>query len=301
MLLTGHEAEIYSCSFSPNGEHLASGSFERNILLWNVYGDCKNWNTLKGHTGAVLQVQWSRDSQQVYSASADMTVGVWDAQSGDRVRKCKGHTSFVTALARNRRGQELLVSGGDDGAVLVWDPREKNAVDRLATQYPVTAVEFDASGDCVFVGSIDNNITTYDLRKKQALYTLSGHTDTITGIKLNPDGTHLLSNGMDNTVRIWDVKPFAAASRLVKTLDGAPHDFSKNLVRPCWSRTGRYVACGAGDRTVVVWDTVSKNILYKLPGHRGTINDVDWHPTDNILVSCSTDKTMFLGEVDVAE
>ena len=37
---------------------------------------------------------------------------------------------------------------------------------------------------------------------------MKGHKETITGLSLSPDGNYLLSNSMDNTVRIWDVKPF---------------------------------------------------------------------------------------------
>lgn len=35
---------------------------------------------LNGHKNAVLEVQWTYDSAQIVSASADKTVGVWDAQ-----------------------------------------------------------------------------------------------------------------------------------------------------------------------------------------------------------------------------
>jgi Prp8 binding protein len=134
------------------------------------------------------------------------------------------------------------------------------------------------------------------------LYELQGHQDTPVGIRLSPDGNSLLSNSLDNTVRIWDVKPFSAISgRCMATLHGAPHDFSQNLIRPCWSPQGRYVACGAGDRTVVVWDVFSQKILYKLPGHKGTVTDVDWHVSEPILASGSIDGDLFLGELDVNE
>ena len=31
MLLSGHTGEVFSCSFSPDGQHLASGSYDKNI------------------------------------------------------------------------------------------------------------------------------------------------------------------------------------------------------------------------------------------------------------------------------
>ncbi|KAI9145424.1 WD40-repeat-containing domain protein [Paraphysoderma sedebokerense] len=301
MQLTGHEGEVFSAKFSPTGEHIASGSFDRNIFLWNVYGDCKNWCVLNGHANAVLEVQWSRDSKIVYSASADKSLGIWDVETATRLKKCKGHTSIVNSCCPNRRGPELLLSGGDDGFLNIWDARQKNPVDTMESGYPITAVSFSEAGDVVFSGGIDNDITAWDLRKQEPIYKLYGHNDTIAGMRLSHDGNYLLSNSMDNTVKIWDVKPFAVADRCLKSFEGAPHDYSKQLIRPCWSPSGRYVACGSADRSVVVWDTVNRQILYKLPGHKGVVTEVDWHPKEAVIVSSSMDRTMFLGELEVDE
>ncbi len=61
MLLTGHEGEIYCSKFSPRGDILASGGFDRKLLLWNVYGECENWASLTGHGGAIMDLQFSND------------------------------------------------------------------------------------------------------------------------------------------------------------------------------------------------------------------------------------------------
>jgi Prp8 binding protein len=105
------------------------------------------------------------------------------------------------------------------------------------------------------------------------VYTLEGHTDSITGLRISPDGTNLLSNSFDNTLRIWDVKPFAPdGDRLIRTLSGAPQGFEKNLIRPCYSPDGDFIACGSADRSVVVW--YGDRLVYKLPGHKGCVNQV---------------------------
>ncbi|ORX78344.1 WD40 repeat-like protein [Basidiobolus meristosporus CBS 931.73] len=299
MLLNGHQGEVLTCKFDPTGEHIASGAFDGNIFLWNTYGDCVNYGVLKGHTGAVLEVQWSQDSKNVYSASADKSVGIWDVNTGVRIKRFRGHNSFVNSCAPQHKfaGSNVVVSGSDDRTVKIWDIRQKNAVDTLEQDYQVTAVTFSEAGDMVYTGSLDNKITAWDVRKKEIAYVMEGHEDTISGIRLSPDGSYLLSNAMDNTVRIWDVKPFAAANRLLKIFEGAPHGFEKNLIKPAWSPDGDRIACGSGDRTAVVWDVTTRKILYKLPGHKGCVNEVDFHPKEPILVSCSTDKSLFVGEI----
>lgn len=55
----------------------------------------------------------------IFSASTDKTVAVWDIESGDRLRKLKGHQTFVNAINPARRGPQLLCTGSDDGTVKV--------------------------------------------------------------------------------------------------------------------------------------------------------------------------------------
>ncbi|KAI8368956.1 WD40-repeat-containing domain protein [Blakeslea trispora] len=297
MQLTGHSGEIYTCEFDPSGEYIASAGFDRQILLWNTYGEVKNYGILKGHANAIMELHWSRDGSQIFSCSADKTVGIFDAKTGERVRRWRGHSAVVNSCQVVRRGPELVVSGSDDGTVKMWDNRTKEAVYTFEHDYPVTSVSFSDAGDMVFAGGLDNEIHAWDVRKQQSIYTLKGHADTVTGMALSPDGSHLLTNAMDNTVRMWDIKPFAPTDRCLKIFEGAPHGYEKNLIRPCWSTDGTQLACGSADRTVVIWQTESRKILYKLPGHKGCVNDVDWHPKEPIVMSASTDKTMFLGEV----
>ncbi|KAF3660345.1 hypothetical protein FXO38_12188 [Capsicum annuum] len=57
MLLSGHQSAVYAMKFNPAGTIIASGSHDKEILLWNVHGDCKNFMVLKEHKNAVLDVQ----------------------------------------------------------------------------------------------------------------------------------------------------------------------------------------------------------------------------------------------------
>jgi len=126
---------------------------------------------------------------------------------------------------------------------------------------------------------------------------LEGHEDTVTGVRLSPDGSYLLTNAMDNTVRIWDVRPFVKGHRNIKIFQGIQHNYEKTLLRCAWSPDGSKISAGSADRFVYIWDTASRRILYKLPGHRGSVNEVDFHPKEPIVASCSNDQTIYLGEI----
>ncbi|KAF1825659.1 U5 snRNP-specific protein-like factor [Dissoconium aciculare CBS 342.82] len=299
MELSGHSGEIFCARFDPTGAHIASGSMDRSILLWNTSGECANYRLLTGHKSAVLDLQWSRDSQVLYSAGADAHVSSWNVETGERIRRHVGHEEVINCLDVSRRGEEFLASGGDDGSISLWDPRQKAAIDYIETDYPITALCLgDAGGNELFSGAVDNIIQVWDLRMKKTVYSLTGHADTITSLTISPDGQTLLSNSHDSTVRTWDVRPFAPEDRSVRTLDGAQAGLEKNLIRACWDPSeGKRVAVGGGDGTATVWDVQSGRLLHKLPGHKGTVNDVRISPDGSMILSASTDKTMLLGEL----
>ncbi|XP_068707210.1 U5 small nuclear ribonucleoprotein 40 kDa protein-like [Montipora capricornis] len=297
MLLSGHEGEVFTARFHPSGDTLASAGFDRLIYLWNVYGDCENFAVLKGHTGAVMELHFSLDGSTMFTASTDKTLGIWDFETGARIKKLKGHSSFVNSCFPSRRGPQYIVSGADDCTVKLWDTRKRGCTQTFQNIYQVTAVSFNDTSDQIISGGIDNEIKVWDLRKNDVLYKMSGHTDTVTGLRLSPDGSFILSNAMDNTVRMWDIRPFAPLERCLKVFTGAQHNFEKNLIKCSWSPDGLMISSGSADRFVYVWDTNSRRILYKLPGHDGSVNDVDFHPNELILMSCGSDKKIYLGEL----
>jgi Prp8 binding protein len=188
----------------------------------------------------------------------------------------------VNAISASKGGTELIASVSDDKTCRVWDPSAKNAVCEIKEKYQLTAVAWGLDGTMIYTGGIDNVIKvlkftknqTYDIRNSEVpVYTLEGHADSITGLRISPDGTNLLSNSFDNSLRIWDVKPFAPdGDRFIRSLSGAPQGFEKNLIRPCYSPDGDFIACGSADRSVVVW--YGDRLVYKLPGHKGCVNQV---------------------------
>ncbi|KAJ3646375.1 hypothetical protein Zmor_023965 [Zophobas morio] len=298
MLLEGHEGEIFSVEFHPEGQYLASSGFDRRIFIWSVYGECENLSVMSGHTGAIMELHFTPDGSNIFTASTDHTLGLWDLPTGQRIKKYKGHTTFVNSVQGARRGPQLMVSGSDDTTVKLWDIRKKQAITTFNSNYQVVAVEFNDTAEQIFSAGIDNDIKVWDIRNHEIIYTLKGHTDTVTGLSLSPDGSYLLSNSMDNSLRIWDVRPYAPQERCVKVFTGHQHNFEKNLLRCSWSKDGSKVSAGSADRFLYIWDTTSRRIVYKLPGHNGSVNDVDFHPTEPIVVSGASDKQIYLGEID---
>lgn len=240
-------------------------------------------------------------SPHFFAGASDGVLSTFDLKTGDIVRKHRPPISRVLNAVDCVRGtgRELLLGAGDDGVARIWTVDSKEAIEEIDLGYPVTAAKWSLDGQQVFLGGIDNDIHCFDLRKKQVVYSLRGHTDTISGLSVSPSGSHLLSSSFDNTVRIWDIKPFApvqqpgqlTSPRLHRTLMGAPAGFDSQLRKPAWDPSGDRVAVGAADRSVIIWDVETAQIRYKLPGHRGTVVAVEFSPKSDepIIMSAGLD------------
>eukprot|EP00466_Bigelowiella_natans_P016201 jgi/Bigna1/54310/estExt_Genewise1Plus.C_310119 len=301
MLLTGHSGPIYACKFGPDGKTMASGGQDKLLFLWTVEGKCDNTATLKGCDGPILDLDWYRAGEFVLCASADKTGVVFDMETQEKIKRLRGHTSFVNSICSSRRGDPYVITASDDGSCKMWDLRIRGATKTMKDDkmtLPLLTCAFSDDSLQAFTGGIDEKIKVWDLRKENTVsYTLDGHGDCVTGLELSPDGRYLLSNSMDNSLISWDVRAYVSTKRMVRRFGGHRHNMDKTLLKAAWSSDGSRISAGSADRFVYVWDALDGRILYKLPGHQGSVNEVDFHPSEPIIASCANDKKIFVGEI----
>ncbi|KAF8651096.1 hypothetical protein AX16_004896 [Volvariella volvacea WC 439] len=309
-LAGAHSGEIFSCRFDPTGQNIAACSADRGVSLWRTYPPNTNYGLLSNiHKAPILDLQWSQIYPVLYTVGADHIFSISDLATGQRIRKIRAHREIINSVDRTiagGAGVELVATGSDDGTVKIWEAGDGGETDKapvatLEVGCPVTAVCWSADGSNIYVGAIDNEIHVYDLRKKEQVYSLTGHVDTPTSLSLSPNGSFLLSPSLSSHTLIHDVRPFSPSpTRVHRVLQGAPAGFENTLLRGAWSREdgGQRVAVGGADRMVCIWEVDSGKILYKLPGHKGTVTAVDFHPKEPIILTASKDGTMLLGEIE---
>ncbi|KZP17409.1 WD40 repeat-like protein, partial [Athelia psychrophila] len=80
--LEGHEDEVNSVAFSPDGTKIVSGSDDKTVRVWDAVTGQAALPPLEGHEDWVMSVAFSPDGTEIVSRSSQGTVRLWDAITG---------------------------------------------------------------------------------------------------------------------------------------------------------------------------------------------------------------------------
>ncbi|EUC54750.1 WD40-repeat protein (notchless protein), related protein, partial [Rhizoctonia solani AG-3 Rhs1AP] len=143
---TGHNDQVHSIAFSPNGQLFASGSVDGVLMIWDASTGDKLFDSLTGHSECVNSIAFSPDGTQVASGSSDETIRLWSSITGAPIgNPFEGHTSQVRSVAFSPTGSQL-VSGSED---------------RTGTDH-VLSVAFSPDGTLIVSGSADTAIRLWN-------------------------------------------------------------------------------------------------------------------------------------------
>ncbi|CAM9233323.1 unnamed protein product [Phaeothamnion confervicola] len=115
--LSGHTDAVGTLATNSVDPQVITGSFDSQVRLWDLTaGKCMA--VLTNHKKAVRAVQMNAKEFSFVSAAAD-NMKRWQARDGMFLNNISGHNSIINALAANH--ENVLVSGGDNGSICMWD------------------------------------------------------------------------------------------------------------------------------------------------------------------------------------
>ncbi|OAA45009.1 WD repeat protein [Metarhizium rileyi] len=201
----------------------------------------------------IWSIRFSGDGRELVAGTSSSSLVVYDIESRQVLHHIDGHDDHVNAVCfADKSSPHILYSGSDDATIKVWDRR--------------------SMGDGREAGAF------------------VGHIEGLTYIDSKGDGRYILSNGKDQSMKLWDLRMVMSTDRFRDTnpsqysnssgfdyrgeayddedWDVHPHDNSvvtfrghrvlRTLIRchfsPPSATNSRYVYSGSSDGKVYIWN-----------------------------------------------
>lgn len=249
--------------------------------------------------GAALTggVAASLDGRWLVAAGERGTLVLFDAQSGEPVRRLEGHDpkapdfGAVRSVVFDPEGLGLY-SGGSDGRIIRWSIPDGSKIAEWKTPDRVCALALSPDGKRLASSGTDKTIALLSAETGEILLTLEGHTDSIAprnGLDFTCDGKRLASASYDKSARIWDLE----TGGCLHILQGYNEPFTGVAFGP----DGKLIATASSDRRIVIWDSETGQPLRSLVGHTNMVLGIAFDSDGRRLLSASLDNTLRLWDV----
>lgn len=243
-----------------------------------------------GHTGAVSSVSVSGDSARVASASAGASaLALWDVERAGLERKLPGHGHGVgDVVFGGVDSTSVIVSGGDDCRVRIWDVRAACALvqDVAAAKDAITGVVDTEAKAVVVVSSTDGTLATLDVRMGR-LRTDDLASGPVASVALTADHELALAVVVPiERVALVDVE----SGDVLVQYAGHNNKLGAKL-QACATGSDAHVALGDESGRVHVWDLVEGTHVGEIQAHADTavVTAVAYHANRNALLTTGTD------------
>ncbi len=303
----GHDHYIMSVVISFDGSTIISGSWDKTIRLWNAEtGECKRifvhpfvgkinclcltpdgkniisgdengivfWNL---HTGKPMKSYRiiTQEKQGKFTQKIHVVNGI---NSPEKLMEC------IMAMSVPISGR-IMISGGTDGIIRVWDTAEDICLKELKGHTDVvSSVTVTPCGKLAVSGSWDKTLKVWNLETGKCLRTLHGHSDSISTVAVNAEGTLAISGSEDQIMKIWNIKD----GKSFKSHEKHNDEVSTMKI----ASDGRFVISGSHDNTLRIWNLNTGESIHKLVGHLVWVNNIRFTPDGKYIVSNSTDSTL---------
>ncbi|MDA1015402.1 MAG: hypothetical protein O3A00_13245, partial [Planctomycetota bacterium] len=212
----GHRDTMYAAVLSPNGEMLATGSYDKKILLWNA----KTGTLIReiaGHNDAVYDLAFSPDNTLLSSASGDETVKIWQVSTGRRLDTLGQPTAEQYTVTFSPDGRYVL-AGGVDNRIRVWRVVSRDSVKinpmifaRFGHEGPIVKLAFSADGKTLVSAAEDRTIKLWETERFTERHLYERQPETTHAVAMAADGQSLVVGRVDGSLQRYPVVSGAAA------------------------------------------------------------------------------------------
>lgn len=238
----------------------------------------------------VTSISFSPAYPHDYAVTTGTRVQLYNSTT-NQIKKTISRFKQTASCARYRHDGQLLVAGGEECIVRVFDMNSRAILRQLQGHTkPVKCVDFTVDGLGIVSGSDDTTVKVWDMATGTTTAELRGHKDYIRSLSTNISSSKMvLSGSYDHAIRVWDMR---SNSTQMELDHGAPVE--SILVFPtggsCISAGGNYIK---------VWDLLSGGrLLFGFSNHQKTITALAFDGSCHRLLSAGLDRHVKIYDIE---
>lgn len=274
----------YVVAFSRDRRLVALGCEDGTIKILRT-DSLEEDRTLEAHTGEISGLAFGAGDERLASAGNDLTVKVWDLQTGMEALALDIIDRRANGLAFSPDGQ-LLAVGSANGVVQILDgtplkgPGDAGQLLTLEGHSDaVTALEYSPDGRRVASASRDGTAKVWNADLGTEVLTFREHRAALTAVAWSRDGRRVASASWDGTARVWDA---TSGAEVFPSLDA----HAGPVYGLVFNRDGTALATAHHDGSARVWDPATgKPIVCISHAHNLPVLGVAFNPSGERLAS----------------
>lgn len=198
-------------------------------------------------------------------ATESSNVFLVDLVSGSTMQQLRrGHSDSVLSVQWSPRDENILISGGADGRLLVWDVRSAKSL-----LFALKAKDLPP------------------MKNKEKFSKDQAHAAGINGLRFSDDGLLLSSYGCDSFFRCWDLIKLRHEKSCKEKFFNDGRKFAQ------FSISGNFAFVPTGEEIAII-DLISGRVVKTLKGHFGKINCCAFRPQYQDLFSGANDRSILV-------
>ncbi|KAG1747253.1 uncharacterized protein EDB91DRAFT_1345292 [Suillus paluster] len=248
--MEGHSSGVWGLAVSRNGQMIASGDENGEIIAWHgETGESLN-QPIKAHSTSIYTLDFSPDGTVLATGSFDQMTKLWNTKTwqpqGNPIQ-CSG---FVWCVRYSPSGKHLAIATSNGIEIYNSSTRERFK-DHTSNQF---SLAWTPDGKRLLSGGDRNDPTIREWDTStwtQVGDPWKGHTHCVRAIAIHPAGTHVASSSDDTHARLW---------RLSDRQTIAIFQHSSATYCVTFSMNGMHILSGGYDNMISQWEA-PKDIL----------------------------------------